>query len=96
MSETSIEQKNVIIARFMGIKATDDFIKQNYPYHSDWSWLMLVWFKIQTIGADLGYSFKKFHEKFHAGIDHQKIEMCHEAVYQFIQWYNQKQKEQQP
>jgi len=71
-------------------------LPEQLKYHTSWDWLMPVWFKIQTIGADLGYSFKRFHEKFHAGIDHQKIEMCHQAVYQFIVWYNQKQKEQQP
>jgi transposase len=69
---------------------------RRYPnelqYHSDWSWLMPIWFKIQTIGADLGYSFKKFYERFHAGIDHQKIEMSHEAVFEFLQWYNQQKK----
>jgi len=57
-------------------------------YHSSWDSLMLVWFKIQTIGADMGYIFKKYHEAFHAGIDHQSIAKCHSAVYQFIQWYN--------
>lgn len=63
--------------------------KEPPPFDRSWGWLMPVWFKIQTIGADMGYSFKKFHEAFHAGIDNQSIEKCHDAVYQFITWLNQ-------
>jgi hypothetical protein len=106
MSEISTDDKNEVIAIFMGYKVYHKRYPRNHgigapemepekcmiiqkaKYHSDWSWLMPVWFKVQNIGADLGYSFKKYHEKFHAGIDHQKIEICHEIVYQFIQWYN--------
>jgi hypothetical protein len=76
--------------------AMDRFLKDSdmrfrfyLQYHSSWDWLMPVWFKIQTIGADMGYSFKKFHEAFYAGIDHQSIEKCHKAVYQFLTWLNQ-------
>lgn len=71
----------------------DKFVKKvlavEFNYHEDWNKLMRVWFKIQTLGADMGISFKKFHEAFHAGIDHRSIEKCHKAVHQFITWYNQ-------
>jgi hypothetical protein len=66
-----------------------ELTKAVFQYHSSWDWLMPVWFKIQSIGADMGYVFKKFHEAFHAGIDLQSVERCHHAAYQFIQWYNQ-------
>jgi hypothetical protein len=67
---------------------------EGFKYHEDWNKLMPVWFKAQHIGADLDYSFKKFHESFHAGIDCQSITKCHKAVYQFIVWLNNQNKKQ--
>lgn len=85
INEPTIDAMNEAIALFMGQSRMHPSDRR---WHKDWNCLMPVWFKIQTIGADMGYVFKKFHEAFHAGIDHQSIEKCHHAVCQFIQWYN--------
>lgn len=105
-NEPTIEAMDKAIAEFMELETDNEphlahrrtvYLVNGYwwplrklKYHTSWSWLMPVWFKIQTIGADMGYSFKKFHEAFHAGIDHRSIEKCHKAVHQFITWLNQK------
>lgn len=104
-NEPTIDQVDInkAICKFMGgykhhgdvwyYVGTDGFEHESgshLKYHSSWDWLMPVWFKIQTIGADMGYVFKKFYEAFHAGIDHQSIGKCHHAIYEFIQWLNKK------
>lgn len=102
-NEPTIDQINTTIAIFVGYEKYEDgygiWFKKNddarseyslmaLDYHYNWNNLMNAWFKAQNIGADLGYSFKKFYKQFHAGIDHQDILISHKALYDFIQWYN--------
>ena len=44
-NEPTIEAMNIVLGRFMGIEATDDFFKRNCRYHSSWNALMPVWVK---------------------------------------------------
>jgi len=100
MSEITIDDKNLVIGRYMDLAGTDEFIRQNYKFHLDWNTLMLVvekierdaWVYIEGEKCSI-YSapdlFVKVKRK-------SKIEATHDAVYQCIQRYNQKQKEQQP
>lgn len=48
-NEPTIEQKDITIARFMGMEGSDDFIRQNYQYHRRWELLMPVVEKISKI-----------------------------------------------
>lgn len=48
-NEPTIEQMDLIIARFMGMEGSDDFIRQNYRYHKSWDMLMPVVEKISKI-----------------------------------------------
>lgn len=51
----TIIESNKLIAKFMGMTGTDEFIRQNYHYERDWNLLMLVIEKISKeplIGAE--------------------------------------------
>ena len=48
-NEPSIEQMDLTISRFMGIEATEEFIKRNYHWHKHWGILMMVVEKIESI-----------------------------------------------
>lgn len=82
-------EMNSVIADFMGYSNVHI---ADLSYHADFQLLMPVWFKIQGIGADMGYAFKSYHEDFHAGIDHQSIERCYHVVVDFIIEYKKKEK----
>lgn len=107
MSEVTIGQMNYVIAKFMSMEGSADFIRQNYAYHKHWQMLMPVVEKIATIEDG----------KFNINISSTGQWPCYinrddvfdseiasyggfepviinvfKAVYQFIQWYN-KQKE---
>lgn len=108
--------KNRIIAEFMGAKKTDLVGLQKpiyYPvmgksvsenklkFHSDWSWLMEVVEKIESLGFDTSLDRHEFGKKTtffiryggsntQSGISKDnKIEAVYNACFEFIQWYNQ-------
>jgi len=84
-------EMNKAIGEYDGWEFGQYFVDEA-QYHLSFDWLMPVWFKIQQAGADEGYAFKKYHEAFHAGIDHQSIEKCHKAVYEAVLWLKGKEK----
>jgi hypothetical protein len=119
MSTVSIEQKNVIIARFenrkfFGKYAIDDYGPHHglaYPemkYHVSWDWLMLVVEKIESLENKrfgvcidvldtmiMDYNCTGYDEgekviiqtDIYPDNGDTKISITHDAVYQFIQWY---------
>lgn len=69
-------------------------------FHSDWNWLCLVVKKIDDIGYDVHISrisckitpileYENTISHIVCGDTAKKIETIHEAVYQFVVWYNQ-------
>lgn len=110
-NEPSIEQMNLIIARFIGMEGTDEFIRQNYQYHNHWQLLMPV---VEKIEKDYNAEMEISHCCCYVGVYPEgfdkskcivsitypeaktKIEAVHKAVYQFIQWLNQQKKQLKP
>lgn len=97
MSEPTIGQMDLSIARFMGKKGSDEFVRQNYIYHKSWDWLHRAWGKFR----DLKFNNEKL-ELQHSGwkgtiehaICHYDILMAHKYLYNGIQWYKQQSNEQ--
>ena len=90
-------ENNVLIAEFMGRrgKVRKELFWINLPhthwltadmlvFHSDWNWLMPVCQKIDVILSDnvatIGYSDECLYSN--------DIEIRHQAVVEFINWYN--------
>jgi len=112
MSKPIIEQKNEVIARFMGHKEQNEewgnplpslcFLVNNHwhpvrnlKYHSDWSWLMEVWYKfrdLRFIPEMLDFKHSELKATIGHAILYGGIEIAHEKIYQGVQWY-QKQNE---
>jgi hypothetical protein len=93
----TIEEKNRIIADFMGASGVDMLgNKTDARYHTSWDWLMLVVEKIEQTndGCTLVIiederchidNQKEFHID---SVGHTKIEAVHNAAVAFIEWYN--------
>lgn len=102
--EVSIEDMNVILARFEGRKfygkyTIDDYgptTHNAYPemkYHSDWNWLMDCWARFRVVVSD------HFDEDYPAEYcsmcdiwalecEHVNIHGAHKLLYKAITWYN--------
>jgi hypothetical protein len=112
MSTVSIEQMNEVIARFMGLEGTSEFLRQNYQIHKDWQLLMVVVDKIESlenrrfgvcidvldtmimdykVGFDEGEKIIVQTDIYPDNGD-TKISITHDAVYQFVTWYNSQHK----
>jgi hypothetical protein len=98
MSEPIIEQMNEAIALFMGMKGSGDYIRMNYNrYHCAWDALMPVGKRIRDLLSDM-LSKRPPHTAcmgdvievdITCALHEYDIKKVHEAVYVFIQWFNQ-------
>lgn len=69
----------------------------NFKYHTDWNWLMEVVEKIEDLGHDFDINKRENHKNvFIRGSQYAKItsnktkiEAVHEAIIEFIKWYNE-------
>lgn len=107
MSEPTIEQMNVAIARFenrkfFGKYTIDDYGSNHwlkYPemkYHSSWDWLMNAWLKLRKtvweIFGEYPADFCSISDAWEHYCFIVDIEGAHDVLHKAIQWYN-KQKE---
>ncbi len=100
MKDLSTEEKNVVIAKFMGHgKITDrvshTLVEEKLHYHKDWNLLMEVVQKIKKMKNDpkemfMGTTIERTlaFARVLENYIYAPIELIHIEVFGFIEWYN--------
>ena len=87
------EESNKLIAEFMGVDIHEFVMNggKKWEYHSSWDWLMPVVEKIYSSNEYVKYKDTMsgiFNEE-PVRINSKYISVTHEAVVEFIKWYNE-------
>jgi len=100
METLTTEEKNTLIAEFM---AGEKVAVHHNQYHKNWNELMPIIEKIENLGYEVVISriscqINKVLDRENpissmvCGNINKKLEITHTAVIQFIEWYNEQQK----
>jgi hypothetical protein len=92
-----IDDNNVLIAIFMGMRGTDKFLRENYNYHSDFNLLIYAWYKFRDLNmvdikvmmvlkAEIEHA--NFKEKIAHCICYRDFQSAFQSIVSAIQWYN--------
>ncbi len=93
----TVERMIIVVARYMGMTGTDQFLTQNYRYDKDWNQIVNVCRKIEQSGYIVEVTFNiagmctiwNQNGVKGSGEDNDPIMSVLQAIYQFITWYNQ-------